>query len=133
MRRRGAGTFSTSRTLSGAKRCAVSSCAVPVTSRWDGVPRFSPTVAAAPPRPASASCWQSVAGVSLPPVRKKVVPPARQAATGSQAQPWAETSRQSCHGRPSAAANNCTLETPGSTVYGSPAASNARESAAAPE
>ena len=35
------------------------------------------------------------------------------AATGSQAQPWAETSRQPCHGRPSAAANNCTLETPG--------------------
>ena len=65
--------------------------------------------------------------------QEKVVPPARQAATGSQAQPWAETSRQLCHGRPSAAANNCTLETPGSTVYGRPPSSNARQSAAAPE
>ena len=32
-----------------------------------------------------------------------------------------------------AAANNCTLETPGSIVYGRPASSNARQSAAAPE
>ncbi len=80
-----------------------------------------PTVAAAPLNPASASCWQSVAGVSLPPVRKKVVPPARQAATGSQAQPWADA--PALPRRPSAAANNCTLETPGSTVYGRPASS----------
>ena len=92
-----------------------------------------PTVAAASPSPAAASCWQSVGGGLAAAGQEKVVPPARQAATGSQAQPWAETSRQPCHGRPSAAANNCTLETPGSIVYGRPASSNARQSAAAPE
>ena len=37
------------------------------------------------------------------------------------------------HGRCSAAANSCTLEMPGSTVQGRPAASSARQSAAAPE
>ena len=54
-------------------------------------------------------------------------------ATGSQAQPWADTSFQSCHGRPSAAASSWMLETPGYTRAGMPSARRGVSKPDAPE
>ena len=92
-------------------------------------------IAWASPRPASASLAQRVAGVSVPPVKKNTGRPSavRHSAAGSQAQPWAETSFQSCHGRPMAAERSCTLEMPGSTRAEMPKARSMGSSLEAPE
>ena len=53
--------------------------------------------------------------------------------TGSQLQPWAEASFQSCQGRPSAAESSWMLETPGYTRAGMPSARSGVSSPDAPE
>ena len=98
-----------------------------------GVPRFSPTTACTSPSPASVSFAQITAGVTSPPVKKNVGLPMLHAATGSHAQPCAETRFQFCHGSWMAAESNCTLETPGITVYPMWRSSSTRHSAEAPE
>ena len=113
VRRGGTGAASTSNTLRDSKLPAASWATVPVKSTCRGVPRFWPTVACRPPKPSAANCAQRVAGLSAPPVKKKVGLPAMHSATGSQARPWAETRFHSCQERPSAAASSCTLERPG--------------------
>ena len=130
----GLGQGSTSSTLSGAKLPPASVCTVSVMTSCCGVPRFSPTVACTAPKPAAARISHSAAGLVLrPPVKKKVGRSLRHSAAGAQAHPWALTRCQFCHGLPSAAANSCTLEIPGSTVTSAPCARSLGTSAAAPE
>ena len=81
------GHGSTKSTLNGANSRFAIASTVSVTRRSAVLPRFSPTVAFTCPHPASANARQSVAGVSLPPVRKKTGFPVRQTAAGSQRQP----------------------------------------------
>ena len=133
VRRGGRASRSISNTLSGAKLCAASSRARPKRMVSAGVPRFSPTRAWAAPSPAAVSLAQRVAGVSPPPVRKNTCGCAKTSATGSQARPWADTSFQSCQGRPTAAAKSCTLESPGSTRTEYPMVRSRGSSFAAPE
>ena len=107
--------------------------ALPKKSEPPSVPRFSPTMACSSPSPASVSFRQRAEGVSVPPVRKNTSRFVRHAATGSQARPWADTSFQSCHGRPSAAASSWMLETPGYTRAGMPSARRGVSRPDAPE
>ena len=67
------------------------------------------------------------------PVRKKAGCPPQTAATGSQARPWAETSFQSCQGRPSRAAGIWTLDSPGKTSASLSCPRSSSSSSAAPE
>ena len=96
--------------------------------------RTSCLVIGTAPKPAAARISHSAAGLVLrPPVKKKVGRALRHSAAGAQAHPWALTRCQFCHGLPSAAANSCTLEIPGSTVTSAPCARSLGTSAAAPE
>ena len=124
-----------SRTLRDAVFFWETSCAVPKKIFSSDVPSCSPTSAWACPSPAAVRVPQRVAGVSEPPVRKKTGRPSavRHSATGSQAQPWAETSFQSCQGRPTAAASSWTLERPGRTRQEMPQARSMGSSPEAPE
>ena len=69
----------------------------------------------------------------MPPVRKNTERFIMHSATGSQAQPWAETSFQFCHGRPSAAESSWMLETPGYTRAGMPSVRSGVSRPDAPE
>ena len=129
---RGAGWASS--TARGPKARLASWAAVPVVMASPAQARFSPTVTGRSPRPASASRAQRSAGpVSLPPVRKNTGLPWQTAATGSQPVPWADTSFQSCQGRPSRAASSWTLEIPGTTRAGIPFWASRSSRPAAPE
>ena len=133
VRRDGKASRSMSNTLSGAKVCSASSRARPKRMASAGEPRFSPTRAWAAPSPAAVSLAHREAGVSPPPVRKNTCRCVKTSDTGSQARPWADTSFQSCQGRPTAAAKSCTLESPGSTRTEYPMTRSRGSSFAAPE
>ena len=127
------GAASVSRTERDGKARPASSSAVPMVIFSSGLDRFSPTVTDRFPKPASVSRRQISPGPSSPPVRKNAGFPRLTAPTTLQSVPWADTSAQSCQGRPSRAERSCTLETPGSTRAGMSRSFNRGKSPRAPE